>query len=230
MTCISDTNEDSREIPTNCVVSDNIIDSAFNDLTSDITKRIILAPKNDASLLLTKQALDRLPAEQCIYLTVDQAICDKKEEQQNYSIEFINSLTLSGMPEHRLCLKVGSIIVLLRNLDIQSDVCNRTRLTVKLLYENIVVAETISVNKKTILIPQIQLVSSDVNLPFVLQCRQFMTINKAQDQTFDKLGIHLPAPVFSHGKLYVAFSRVKSFKDIYVNICKTTTQSRRHTV
>ena len=148
LTCISDTNEDSREIPTNCAVADSIIDSAFDDLTSDITKRIILAPKNDASLLFTKQALDRLPAEQCIYLSLDQAICDKKEEQQNYPLEFINSLTLSGMPEHWLCLKVGSIIVLLRNLDIQSDVCNRTRLTVKLLYENIIVAETISVNKK----------------------------------------------------------------------------------
>ena len=74
-----------------------------------------------------------------------------------------------------------------------------------------------------------------VNLPFVLQRRQFpvrlaysMTINKAQGQTFDKLGIHLPAPVFSHGQLYVAFSRAKAFKDIHVNICETTTQGRRN--
>ena len=170
LNCISDTNEDSIEIPTNCVVGDNIIDSVFDDLTSDITKRIILTPKNDASLLLNKQVLDRLPGEQRIYLSVDQAICDNKEEQQNYPLEFINSLTPSGMPEHRLCLKVGSIIVLLRNLDIQSGVCNGTRLTVKLLYENIIVAETISVHKKTISVPQIKLAPSDVNyLPFLLQ-------------------------------------------------------------
>ena len=177
--------------------------------------------------------LDRLPGEQHIYLSVDQAICDNKEEQQNYPLEFINSLTPSGMPEHRLCLKVGSIIVLLRNLDIQSGVCNGTRLTVKLLYENIIVAETISVNKKTKLIPQIKLAPSDINLLFVLQRRQFpvrlaysMTINKAQGQTFDKLaiGIHL----FSHGQLYIAFSRTKPFIDIYVNICETITQGRRN--
>lgn len=125
-----------------------------------------------------------------IYLSVDQAICDNKEEQQNYSLEFINSLIPSGMTEHRLCLKVGSIIVLLRNLDIQSGAYNGTRLTVKLLYEGIIVAKTISVSKKTILIPGIKLAPSDVNLPFVLQHRQFpvrlahsMTINKAQGQT-----------------------------------------------
>ena len=55
-----------------------------------------------------------------------------------------------------------------------------------------------------------------------------MTINKTQGQTFDKVGIYLPAPVFSHGQLYVALSRAKSFKDIYIQICETTTQGKRN--
>ena len=33
-----------------------------------------------------------------------------------------------------------------------------------------------------------------------------MTVNKAQGQTFERVGIYLPSPVFSHGQLYVAFS------------------------
>ena len=51
-----------------------------------------------------------------------------------------------------------------------------------------------------------------------------MTINKSQGQTFSKLGIYLPSPVFSPGQLYVAFSRARSFSDIYVEIESCLTQ------
>ena len=34
-----------------------------------------------------------------------------------------------------------------------------------------------------------------------------MTINKAQGQSINNLGVYLPQPVFSHGQFYVALSR-----------------------
>ena len=231
----SDMTTDSIEIPSKCIVADNIIDNMFDDPVYNMTDRVILTPKNDASLLLNKQVLERLPGDQHVYLSVDKVICDDNEEQQNYPLEFINSLTPSGMPEHRLCLKVGSVIMLLRNLDIQKGLCNGTRLIVKELFENIIVADTLTINKRHVLIPRIKLAPSDVNLPFVLERRQFpvrlaysMMINKAQGQTFDRVGIYLPAPVFSHGQLYVAFSRGKSFDDIFVSISETKTQGKRN--
>ena len=35
-----------------------------------------------------------------------------------------------------------------------------------------------------------------------------MTINRSQSQTLDAVGLYLPSPVFAHGHLYVAMSRV----------------------
>jgi ATP-dependent DNA helicase PIF1 len=68
-----------------------------------------------------------------------------------------------------------------------------------------------------VFIPRITLIPSDTDLPFELRRRQFpirvafaMTINKAQSQTLDFVGIYLPEPVFTHGQLYVALSRVAS--------------------
>ncbi|GJU57873.1 ATP-dependent DNA helicase PIF1-like protein [Tanacetum coccineum] len=45
-----------------------------------------------------------------------------------------------------------------------------------------------------------------------------MTINKAQGQTLDFVGVYLKEPVFSHGQLYVALSRARTAKHAKVLI------------
>ncbi|UYV68085.1 hypothetical protein LAZ67_5003007 [Cordylochernes scorpioides] len=55
-------------------------------------------------------------------------------------------------------------------------------------------------------------------LTFPLRLAFAMTINKAQGQTFDRVGLLLQEPVFMHGQLYVAFSRVRTFDSIRVKL------------
>ena len=72
-------------------------------------------------------------------------------------------------------------------------------------------------------------------MPFTLRRRQFpirpafaMTINKSQGPTFKKIGVNLPNPVFSHGQLYVAFSRVGTTNGLHVMVPNGWRSQKNH--
>jgi hypothetical protein len=224
------------QIPEESNVSQDIVKDVFGHIENprDVAKTVILTPKNDTALKLNDQVLKHMVSGvvKC-YVSADKAICDNEEEANNYPVEFLNSLTPSGMPPHRLLLKPGAIIMLLRNLDISRGLCNGTRLIVRVLHQHVLDTEILmgAHQGDRVLIPRIKLAPSDVNLPFTLHRTQYpirlsyaMTINKAQGQTFNKLGIFLPETVFSHGQLYVAFSRARSFQNVYVQLGQTHNQ------
>ena len=222
---------DMVDILAQCTLTDDIVSSVYPDAAADIQDRVILTPKNDVTLQLNDAILKTVPSEPRTFLSDDSVVFDVDAEAACYPLQFLNSLTPSGMPPHHLTLKPGCIIMLLHNLDVRNGICNGTRLIVKHLHNHSIDAEVISSSQsgKRVLIPRIKLAPNDVNLPFILQRRQFpirlaysMTINKAQGQTFGTVGIFLPEHVFSHGQLYVAFSRARSFQDIHVCITYAT--------
>ena len=52
-----------------------------------------------------------------------------------------------------------------------------------------------------------------------------MTINKSQGLSLSHVGLFLPKPVFSHGQLYVAISRVRSKKGLKILIVDKDNQT-----
>ncbi|XP_031116779.1 uncharacterized protein LOC116020446 [Ipomoea triloba] len=152
--------------------------------------------------------------------------------------EFLNGLKASGIPNHSLTLKIGSPVMLLRNIDHSMGLCNGTRLIITRLSDHVVEAKIVGGHNagNVVLIPRMSMTPTDTSLPFKFQRRQFplmlsyaMTINKSQGQTLTHVGLLLKKSVFVHGQLYVAASRISNPSGLKILIPNEGGESSNHT-
>ncbi|CAN0898464.1 ATP-dependent DNA helicase PIF1 [Linum grandiflorum] len=205
------------------------LSNAYHDI-SYIRSRAIVTPTNLTAATINDYILDKLPGRAKIYLSSDSLTTPGPNQFQldmQYPTEFLNGLSFNGMPEHQLKFKPYCIVMLLRNLNPSAGLCNGTRILLTHLASHVVRGLIVggSFDGTVAVIPRIILDKADANWPFTLRRRQFplkicyaMTINKSQGQTLDQVGLYLPSPVFSHGQLYVAISRVRSATGIHIVI------------
>ncbi|CAN0925189.1 ATP-dependent DNA helicase PIF1, partial [Linum grandiflorum] len=129
----------------------------------------------------------------------------------NKVVSEINEYVLSRIPgKTKTYYSSDSIttdtpVMILRNLNPSVGLCNGTRLFLTYLGKNVISGIIMGGNFE--------------RTQFPIRLCYAMTINKSQGQTLDCVGLYLPKPVFSHGQLYVALSRVRSASGFHVLIC-----------
>nr|CAD2205946.1 unnamed protein product [Meloidogyne enterolobii] len=226
---------DVVNIPPNMIVNSRqelyefVFDQGFTVASNELLKRLILAPTNRVVDSINSELIDMIDSPVHEYLSIDNPTIENPLAcyAADYDVAQLNRLTPNGMPAHSIKLKVGSIIVLLQNLNTQKSLCNGTRLIVTNLQSNLIEAETINIGSDHgIRVGICRTRNSYVDthpdgvsferFQFPVRVAFCMTITKAQGQTCERLGIDFCDEPFAHGQLYTALSRARSSEFIRV--------------
>ncbi|KAG3133487.1 hypothetical protein PI126_g19159 [Phytophthora idaei] len=181
--------------------------------------RTILTTTNAVVQRINEAVAQRLEGVSPEYLSSDSV--EEDEEVNFFEQEVLHTVNINGIPPHKLALKKGAPIMMMRNLNPDLGLHNGTRLRIVELKPHVTHATIMTGERQGqyVLIPRIVFISNGDprEFPFHLRRKQFpvqpafaMTTNKVQGQTVQNLGLYVSTPCCSRGQLYVALSRVTS--------------------
>uniref|UniRef100_A0A0D3BDU2 ATP-dependent DNA helicase n=2 Tax=Brassica oleracea var. oleracea TaxID=109376 RepID=A0A0D3BDU2_BRAOL len=161
-----------------------VVDAAYGDVNqleasqSSYTDKAILTPRNDTVDEINAYTISKTGGEAKDYYSNDSFEVSETQSNQNdtlYAIEYLNSMEFPGLPSHKLTLKVGALIMLLRNINQTKGLCNGNRMILTHIGERVLKADIITGSHigKEVLIPRIILLHGDTKLPFTLRRREF---------------------------------------------------------
>ncbi|XP_034903514.2 uncharacterized protein [Populus alba] len=111
-----------------------------------IPQDLLLEPGSNPILAIVSAVYPSIRMKR-IYLSTD-TICKTSSDGDNadilYPVEFIYQLEFNGVPSHTISLRIGTPIMLLRNLNLSAGLCNKTRLIVTQLAERVIEAQIIT--------------------------------------------------------------------------------------
>ena len=100
---------------------DDLIDKVFLNFQETVvdsdwlSERGISAPLNESVTKINSKLIDMMPASSKLYKSIDTAMSD--DEATHYPPEFLHSIETSGLPPHKLNVKVNMPVMVIRSLN-----------------------------------------------------------------------------------------------------------------
>ena len=191
---------------------------------SSLIQTVLLAFKHDTVNDFNNSLLDKMPGTEHHFEAANKVeLCQEAADSEPYPVEYLQSINLASIPPSYLRLKIGVPLILIRNLSPKHGMCNRTRFRLLGINCNCLQVAILGGRWDGVihLPPQITLTTSDEELSFILEHKQFhvhlcfaITVNKLQGQSLKQVGVDLCTDAFTHGQLYVPQSRVISLDEL----------------
>jgi ATP-dependent DNA helicase PIF1 len=133
-----------------------------------------------------------------------------------------NKFWINGVPSHKYILKMGDICLVKHAIN-GLGLANNSQVQVTNVRMHFVEVITMGDNEGQAV--RIPCITFKFRMPhgksyqltrrqFLLRLAYAMTYNKSQSQTLSKVLLDITSPLFSHGQLYVALSRVQDYNII----------------
>jgi len=234
---------EAKERFLNVVFPDDMLSNPDDYEENQVALRTILTIKNEQALEWNELALTKLPGVTQTFFSTNSINADSTrldEDERRGRVyrelltdEYLQSRVVSGLPAHELKLKVGAIIMILRNINPSLQVVNGTKCVLTGFYNTYLKAIKLD-NKgrrEQRLNEHGEMEYVEINIPRITMtfhmgkepCRiavtrkqypvaltSAMTTNKSQGQTLKFVGVDLREKPFAHGQTFVALSRVQN--------------------
>ena len=185
------------------------------NMASNIASAAIISSTNKRVDELNKLCVEKVPGPITTLLSKNEMGIDNKKSIYFYDEFYLQGLDIRQVPPHDLQIKVGAIVMVLRNISMPEQCMNGSKAIIASVPNNYLINLIMLPSGERVVLRRIRFYYKLKGVKFSrtqfpLRLAYSLSINKSQGQTLSKVVVDMVAQPFNHGGSYVAFGRAEN--------------------